>query len=281
VHTLAASPPVAVRAVRHGAWLAVALALTASSVEAAMDREPRTAPRSLRVTVVVDNVPHAPGLATAWGFAAVVETGAHTLLFDTGSDGEILLANLRRLGVDPASIDAVVLSHIHSDHTGGLDALLARRPGVTVYVPRSFPVAWCRGVERRGARIETVGAARRLCGNVHSTGEMGDAVREQGLIVETPAGLAVVTGCAHPGVVEVARAAKAYLGRGIALLMGGFHLRGRDPAANRATVGALRRLGVRKVAPGHCTGEEATAMFRARWGDDFLPSGCGAVIDVP
>ena len=63
--------------------------------------------------------------------------------------------------------------------------------------------------------------------------------------------------------------------------MGGFHLLGRRPDANTATIEALRKLGVRKVAPSHCTGDEAIGMFRAVWGDDFLAGGCGAVIEMP
>ena len=62
--------------------------------------------------------------------------------------------------------------------------------------------------------------------------------------------------------------------------MGGFHMLGRRAGRNRATIEALRKLGVRKVAPSHCTGEEATAMFRAAWGPDFIEGGCGAVIDA-
>jgi 7,8-dihydropterin-6-yl-methyl-4-(beta-D-ribofuranosyl)aminobenzene 5'-phosphate synthase len=109
----------------------------------------------------------------------VIEAGADTVLFDTGGDGSTLLANLRRLGIDPLSIDAVVLSHIHGDHTGGLDDFLARRPNVTVYMPQSFPVAFRRSVERRGARVETVGVPRRLFANLHSTGEMGMGSRSR------------------------------------------------------------------------------------------------------
>jgi 7,8-dihydropterin-6-yl-methyl-4-(beta-D-ribofuranosyl)aminobenzene 5'-phosphate synthase len=246
-----------------------------------MSTKPRVTASPLRITVVYNNMPHSPALSTAWGFAAVIETGAHTLLFDTGGDGPILLGNLRRLGIDPESIDALVLSHIHGDHTGGLDDFLARWPDVTIYLPRSFPAAFCNAVERRGAHVEKVGEARRLFASVHSTGEMGDGTREHALIVETPTGLVVMTGCAHPGIVEVARAARAYLGKDIDLLMGGFHLLGRAPDANHATIEELRKLGVRKVAPSHCTGDEAIGMFHAAWGDDFLAGGCGAVIELP
>jgi 7,8-dihydropterin-6-yl-methyl-4-(beta-D-ribofuranosyl)aminobenzene 5'-phosphate synthase len=267
--------------VKAGTWLTLGLVVVVPWAEANMSTEPRVTGPPLRITVVYNNVPHSPGLATAWGFAAVIEAGAHTLLFDTGGDGPTLLGNLRQLNIDPASIDAIVLSHIHGDHTGGLDDFLARRPDVTVYVPRSFPAAFCGGLERRGARVEKVSEARRLFAHVHSTGEMGDGTREQALIVDTPTGLVVMTGCAHPGIVEVARAARAYLGKDITLLMGGFHLLGRAAGANRATIEELRKLGVRKVAPSHCTGDEAIGMFQAAWGGDFLAGGCGAVIELP
>lgn len=263
---------------RRCVWLALGLLIFGPG--ATMAAEPRPAP-SLRITVVYNNVPHAPGLATAWGFAAVIESGGRTVLFDTGGDGPTLLANLRKLGIAPGAIDAVVLSHIHGDHTGGLDDFLAQNARVTVYLPRSFPAAFVRGIERRGARVETVSGPQRLFANLYSTGEMNNSTREQALIVDTPAGLVVITGCAHPDVVDMARAAREYRGKDIQLLMGGFHLLSHGAAQNRATVAALRQLGVRRVAPSHCTGDAAIAMFRATWGSDFLEGGCGAIIEVP
>jgi 7,8-dihydropterin-6-yl-methyl-4-(beta-D-ribofuranosyl)aminobenzene 5'-phosphate synthase len=110
---------------------------------------------------------------------------------------------------------------------------------------------------------------------------MGDGTIEQALIVDTASGLVVITGCAHPGIVNIARAARMYLGKDIYLLMGGFHLLGRSPEQNRATVAALRQLAVRKVAPSHCTGDAAIALFREKWANDFIEGGCGAVIEVP
>jgi len=63
--------------------------------------------------------------------------------------------------------------------------------------------------------------------------------------------------------------------------MGGFHLQGRSLDQVRATIAALRTLGVHHVAPGHCTGDAAIGLFRAARGSEFRESGCGAVIDVP
>ncbi len=233
----------------------------------------------LRITVVYNNMKHTPALTTAWGFAAVIEDGADVVLFDTGGDGPTLLANMERLGIAPDSIGTIVLSHFHGDHTGGLGAFLARRPNVTVYMPRSFPAAFRRSVEQRGARVKVVSGPRHLSANLYSTGEMGDGTIEQALIVDTASGLVVITGCAHPGIVNIARAARRYLGKEICLLMGGFHLLNHNPEQIRETVAALRQLAVHRVAPSHCTGDTAIALFRDKWGKDFMEGGCGAVID--
>lgn len=248
---------------------------------AAMSAEINKSLPPLRITVVYNNIPHTPGLKTAWGFAAVIEDDGDVVLFDTGGDGLKLLANMERLGIAPDSIGTIVLSHIHGDHTGGLDAFLERRPNVTIYMPRSFPAAFRYYVERRGTRVEVVSGPRCLFKNLYSTGEMGDGTIEQALVVDTDSGLVVITGCAHPGIVNISRAARRYLGKDIYLLMGGFHMLGHSPEQNRATVSALRQLAVRKVAPSHCTGDAAIALFREKWANDFIEGGCGAVIEVP
>ncbi len=70
---------------------------------------------------VYDNYQVDKRLKTAWGFATVVKTSQEVLLFDTGGDSEILLSNMKKLGINPASIRKVVISHIHGDHLGGLE----------------------------------------------------------------------------------------------------------------------------------------------------------------
>ncbi len=65
-----------------------------------------------------------------------------------------------------------------------------------------------------------------ICSHVWSTGELGSFIREQSLIIETSKGLIVMTGCAHPGIVEIVEAAKQLLDRDIHLVLGGFHLHG-------------------------------------------------------
>ena len=235
----------------------------------------------LRLHVVFNNVPYKAGLESGWGFSCLIEGLDKTILFDTGGNGDVLLANMQRLGLDPEGIDAVVLSHIHADHTGGLGAFLAHNPDVTVYMPESFPASFQHEVIHLGAAIETVSGPRQLMDSVYSTGEMGWAIKEQALMVDTRQGLIVITGCAHPNVADMAEQAQAYLGKNIYLLMGGFHLGGSSDAEISMIIKRLKALGVRKVAPSHCTGDNAIRMFRDAWADDFIEGGLGAMVELP
>jgi 7,8-dihydropterin-6-yl-methyl-4-(beta-D-ribofuranosyl)aminobenzene 5'-phosphate synthase len=241
----------------------------------------RSGPGHYRFHVVFNNVAGKKGLETSLGFACLVEGPDETVLFDTGGSGDVLLANMKHMGLGPAAIDAVVLSHIHGDHTGGLAAVLSRNSEVTVYIPESFPTSFRQKVERLGAKIEAVSKPRQLVRDLFSTGEMGSYIKEQALIVDTAQGLVVITGCAHPGIAEMAAKAKAYLGKDIYLLMGGFHLGARSDAEIRGIIRRLKKLGVKKVAPSHCTGENAIRLFREQWADDFVEGGLGAVLEVP
>jgi 7,8-dihydropterin-6-yl-methyl-4-(beta-D-ribofuranosyl)aminobenzene 5'-phosphate synthase len=237
-------------------------------------------PPTVQLHVVFDNVREDPALDASWGFACLVTGGPRTVLFDTGSDGDLLLANLHRMGLDPAAVDDVVLSHEHWDHVDGLGAIIRHDPQVVVHPLRSFSEDFHAELRRLGATSAPVDQARPIAGPVHTTGEVPGEIPEQALVIDGPRGLAVITGCAHPDVAAMAAQAREILDRPIDLLLGGFHLRHHDPAAVDAVIRLLDDLGVSRVAPSHCTGEEATARFRAHWGDRCLRGGVGAVISL-
>lgn len=241
----------------------------------------KTEQHRLRFHVVFNNVPYKTGLETSWGFACLIEGLNHTVLFDTGGDGGILLSNLQHMGLDPRIVEAVVLSHIHGDHTGGLDAFLAKNSDVTVYMPASFPISFQKELLRIGAATRTVSGPQQLMHGVYSTGEMNEGIKEQALIVDSREGLIVITGCAHPNVADMAEQAQKYLDKNIYLLMGGFHLGGSSDTEVRAIIERLKALGVQKVAPSHCTGDRAIRLFHEAWAEDFIEGGLGAVISVP
>ncbi|MFO7545220.1 MAG: MBL fold metallo-hydrolase, partial [Trueperaceae bacterium] len=179
---------------------------------------------AVKIQVVFNNVPYRDGLTTSWGFSCWIDGLGRTVLFDTGDDGDVLLGNLGRLGLEVGSVDTVVLSHHHQDHVGGLPAFLARNANVVVMMPASFPTSFRAEVEAAGATVETVSGPRRLFDGMYSTGEMGREIREHALILDVPGGLVVITGCAHPNVADMAEKARTQLGKNVQLLMGGFHL---------------------------------------------------------
>ncbi|HUV20007.1 MAG TPA: MBL fold metallo-hydrolase [Ilumatobacteraceae bacterium] len=86
-----------------------------------------------------------PGLVAEHGFSALVAVRRgsqwHTVLFDTGISPHGMADNMERLGIDATDIEAVVLSHGHFDHAGGLEGLakLRRRSGLPIVV---HPMVW-------------------------------------------------------------------------------------------------------------------------------------------
>lgn len=86
----------------------------------------------MRVTVLVENTVYRAGLRAEHGLSLWIEYEDHRLLFDTGQS-DILVHNAQTVGIDLACADAVVLSHGHYDHTGGVGAVLDRSSQVRVY----------------------------------------------------------------------------------------------------------------------------------------------------
>ena len=271
------------------AWVALALILPCAicctaSDESGKDRTGVLTPawegiETMRLTIVYDNNAFDRRLQAEWGFACWVEYGDTNLLFDTGGNGSTLLSNMSVLGFDPQTIDVVVLSHIHGDHTGGMEGLLATGVRPEVYVPITFPTRY-KNQLRELVTVHDVDGPQEILSGIHTTGKMGTSVPEQGLVLETSQGLVVITGCAHPGVDKMVRRAKDTYDGQIHLVVGGFHLGSASTARVRDICAAFRQLGVQKLAPCHCTGDRAMRVFGTEFGDSYLRCGVGWGIDL-
>jgi len=149
---------------------------------------------------------------------------------------------------------------------------------VTVYVPQAFSTGFKDRVRTAGARLLEVAEPIEIVPGLWSTGQIGGAVIEQALVVQTGSGLAVITGCAHPGILEMVAQARA-VGRGeVSMVMGGFHLVNANDSALQEIIAGLRAAGVTRVVPCHCSGQAATQAFAAEFGEDSTPCGVGLVI---
>jgi len=242
----------------------------------AVSKNPTT--RMPTLTILYDNNPHRHGLEAAWGFSCLIQGMKKTVLFDTGGEGKLLLENMKKLDFHPREIDAVVVSHIHGDHAGGLMPLLGQNRHIVGYLPASFPETFKREVGRQGAGMIQVRGPLEICAGIFSTGELGAHPREQALVIRTARGLVIATGCAHPGIERVVRSAKEKFGGEILLVLGGFHLNDSSRAEIEAVIAGLAELGVRHVAPSHCTGEDARWLFKKAYARRFVDVGVGAVI---
>lgn len=231
-----------------------------------------------RLTILYDNNPYDYRSKSSWGFSCLIELRGKTILFDTGGDGETLLYNMRVLNKDPKAIDVIVLSHIHGDHTGGLWSILREKSTLKVYIPDSFPQEFEERIKKFGAEVVRVGAALEIDRGIHSTGEMGYGIKEQSLLVHTPKGMILITGCAHPGIVNILEKAKAIAGKDIYMVIGGWHLFSAGEKEIKGIIEAFRRMGIQRVAPCHCTGDKALAMFKNEYGGNFIKVGAGSII---
>jgi 7,8-dihydropterin-6-yl-methyl-4-(beta-D-ribofuranosyl)aminobenzene 5'-phosphate synthase len=241
---------------------------------------PTEAAEKLNLTILYDNNQYDERLETAWGFSCLVEGLEKTILFDTGGDSAMLLRNMRKLGIDPQIVEAIVISHIHYDHLGGLAGFLEENNDVTVYLPECLPESIKDTVRVSGAELVEVREPTKVCERAYSTGELGDLIKEQALVIETDEGLVVITGCAHPGIVNVVREAKKQLKSDVHLVVGGFHLCWMNILQVRGIVDGVSKEGVEMVAPCHCSGDLARSTFEKAYGENFILVGVGRRLEI-
>jgi 7,8-dihydropterin-6-yl-methyl-4-(beta-D-ribofuranosyl)aminobenzene 5'-phosphate synthase len=251
-----------------------------------------------RITLLCDEHAAAP-LAGGWGYSALVDYRGKRILFDAGGNAAALEKNAKTLGIDLARLDAVVISHDDPDHYIGLDAVYPVNPGVRVYVPESesgaFSTSLMTHVWRHlegllpgqhvvdppslanYIRISTSGTeilpGARLVQLPFDSGKR----HEQALLLDVPGGVAILAGCAHPGIVNFVKASGAH----VRLASGGFHLMTASDSEMKRTVNELKQAGVESVAPAHCTGRFAIVELRRVFGAKCEIVAVGGSIPLP
>jgi 7,8-dihydropterin-6-yl-methyl-4-(beta-D-ribofuranosyl)aminobenzene 5'-phosphate synthase len=215
----------------------------------------------MQITIIYDNEVAKEGFKADWGFSCLVEVYGEKILFDTGADGSILFHNMDKLNIDPTTIEVIIISHAHLDHTGGLSDFLKINP-VRVYIPGSSP-------KPRGAReVIAVKEPIKIYENVFSTGELRTprALTEQSLVVKMEKGIVVIVGCSHPGVGSILDAASQF-GNPYAII-GGLHgFRDFDLLQN-----------LKLICPTHCT--QFKSEIKSRYPEKYVRGGAGKMIEI-
>jgi 7,8-dihydropterin-6-yl-methyl-4-(beta-D-ribofuranosyl)aminobenzene 5'-phosphate synthase len=246
------------------------------------------------------------------GFSVLIEADCgKRVLFDTGASRMVFDHNLALFGVKPTDIDAAVISHGHYDHLGGLPALIEAK--VPIYTHRMtfsgkryvrIPGAPDRLISPSAeilallpqARLNLSSAPLEVVPGVRTSGEVqrnsqfemassflredsgalvaDNIMDEQALFVSTKKGIMVVTGCGHPGIVNIVQQAKRQLDRKVFMVVGGLHMGMAAPDRILRTMEALKNLGVEHVAPMHCSGFTAMKSLSDRFvGFDLMVAG--------
>ena len=253
---------------------------------------------NMKLTCLVDNaVQLNSGFWGEHGLAYLVETPDGCLLFDTGQSGPVLLHNLKLLGIDPATIDAIAISHAHYDHTGGLQALLPLlRPGIPLFAnadlfrerfgqrdgpPKPIGLPLSREELAAYLTLKLNVAPQEIMPGVWTTGEISerpdflgsakgllmsagdklvaDAYRDDmALILRLDDRLALLCGCCHAGLLNTLAHVERIFPQPVALIIGGLHLVGvAEDDVRRASARLAAMPALHRVYPGHCTGEAA------------------------
>lgn len=265
----------------------------------------------MRIICVVDDaVQRSSPFWGEHGVAFVIETQSGRVLFDTGQSGTVLLHNLESLDVDPASIDALAISHAHYDHTGGLPALLQQvRPGTPLY---ANPDLFRERFSRREGKPQSVGlsmtqealaahlslcldaAPEEILPGVWTTGEITERPEPQGssdyhlmregdalvadtyrddmaLVLQAGERRALICGCCHAGLLNTVAHVQRAFGRPLEVIAGGLHLTGTSADDLEHIGHGLSAIpALQRVYPNHCTGEAAFVSLIQILGADVV-----------
>lgn len=198
----------------------------------------------LKLIVVVENTARGQGMLAEHGLSVCIHCGEKQIFFDTGQ-GFVLEQNANKLGIHLQRTAAVVLSHGHYDHTGGLSCLIRQNPDLQLFahpaafrekfsinaagtgrnvglpensvsaikdlkhppIPTSQPTCIGGGIFATGTVPRTVDfEAEPESFYLDSVGSLRDDLEDdQALFFETSRGTVVLLGCAHRGVVSTLR----------------------------------------------------------------------------
>jgi len=220
----------------------------------------------MKVTALIENsrLEGASELVAEHGLSLYIETRERHILFDTGASGSFA-DNATKMGIDLTAVDALVISHHHVDHGGGLERFLTLNGSAPVYLRNSDTedfffrvpllsdryIGLDQGLLRQQAdrltfvselteitpgvfiltdipdRYPVPKGNRRLLVKTGGSSGQDDFGHELLMVIREEDGLVVFTGCSHHGVLNMVTAVtEAFPGESIKGLFGGFHLIG-------------------------------------------------------
>jgi 7,8-dihydropterin-6-yl-methyl-4-(beta-D-ribofuranosyl)aminobenzene 5'-phosphate synthase len=236
--------------------------------------------KPVTVKVIYDNYIKTDGLKSDWGYSIVIEGLEKEVLFDAGTKPNIFEYNFNKMGLDANKIDLILFSHEHGDHTEGLPAFIKMKKDIPVIIPFSFSDAFKSKMVSFGLTPVLVKGPAKICENLYTSGEFAYQIPEQALVLNTKNGLVVITGCSHPGIVEMLKEIKSAFNKNIYMVFGGFHLLNKSEKEMDEIISEIKTIGVVKCGATHCTGEKQIRMIKDAFGKNYFELGVGNSIQI-
>jgi 7,8-dihydropterin-6-yl-methyl-4-(beta-D-ribofuranosyl)aminobenzene 5'-phosphate synthase len=276
---------------------------------------------SLQITTLSENTAGLGGLMAEWGLSILVESEEINILFDTGQslsashNAEIMGINLSQ--IDKIVLSHGHFDHTGGLKQAllriGKEIDIIAHPDIWAakYSRRQGQEARYIGIPFHRQTLESLGAKFslsrepvRLSDNITTSGEIpmtteyeiiephlqvkegrrfkpDKLLDDQALIITTGAGLVVILGCAHRGVINTLYHAQKLTGvEAIYAVFGGCHLINATEERIWLTIAALKELGVQLLGLSHCTGLAASAIMAREFGERFLFNIAGTAISL-
>jgi 7,8-dihydropterin-6-yl-methyl-4-(beta-D-ribofuranosyl)aminobenzene 5'-phosphate synthase len=230
----------------------------------------------IKITTVYDNNLDQSEFQDDWGFSCVVQHPNGNVIFDTGAKPAILKSNLKKLHIDPQSIQYLVISHKHWDHKGGALWLLEQNPNIIVYMPKTWSNNLEKSLPTNSEHIHSIKNHGPINDTFHLILSKNLWINELALGIKTSNGIIAITGCSHTGILKIAKTMHFVTKEKIHALFGGFHLMRSSKSRIKNTVTGLKDENINFIAPCHCTGDIALSLFKEEFGDKFLRNGIGS-----
>ena len=263
----------------------------------------------MKLLTLTENTSCREDILPEHGLSLYLETGSRRLLFDTGQT-DLFLRNASALGVNLRNVDAVVLSHGHYDHGGGIPAFLSVNDRAPVYLstfafgdfyhgpekyiglspalrgnPRLLPVKTrtCLGDGLTLIPGSELPCPHPLCSYGLEVRENGvrhpdSFCHEQYLLLEEGGKTILFSGCSHRGILNIAEYFRPDV------LIGGFHFMKLDPQGEgRQTLEEAARVLLAlptRYYTCHCTGVPQYEFLKARMGSRLSYLSAGSSLEL-